>query len=46
MDELTRKLDKSERRGADVLQDMQKRMEKKAYKLVMIKEKQYNTEGH
>jgi hypothetical protein len=35
MDELTRKLDKSERRGANVVQDMQKRMQERVYKLVM-----------
>ena len=35
MDELTGTLDKSEREGADVVQDMQRRMEEKADKLAM-----------
>ena len=35
MDELTRELDQSERGGADVVQDMLKRMQEMVYKLVI-----------
>ena len=39
MNELTNKLDKSERGGADVVQDMLKRMEVKVDKLVITMHK-------
>jgi hypothetical protein len=47
MNELTRDLDQSERGGADVVQDMQKRTQEIVNKLVItMMEKQQKTDGH
>jgi hypothetical protein len=46
MDELTRNLDKSEKAGANVVQDMHKRMEEKVDELVMTMEMKKKKEGN